>query len=255
MAMTIKQMPWIGSHGDAASIANTGYNSVLKTSSSSTMVFNDTWKPRGVNCILNTGTTASGYALGILNFAAPTDTIAFEQPMKPVTVATAEQALVSFHQTSDARQFSVVQMSDASIMVRNGANTNAWRSAAGVLAANTEMTLSIYFTRHASTGSFRVVLYNADGSTRADSTLLTNQNTGSTIITHVKATQTKSSSSSTIASTYYFGVPRYSEDADGLLPLWAPPARHSPAKMLINGVLTPVKMRMGNGTSTGIPIL
>jgi hypothetical protein len=230
---------WTGGDGAVATLANTGFDFIFPQGG--TMTFTDDWKPRHAQVVLDAnGTTTAGYVLGVNDITA-TDVIAFDQPVQPKAIAPSEVTLVFFG-AGETRQFSVVSMSDGSVMVRNGAAANAWRSAAGVLAPGIPIVLSIYLTRDAANGTFRVVVYEADGVTvrlGSDSGLKTAQNTGSLPITRIKHTIAKSSSSSTVVARHWFGEPRWDRSATGLLPAWT---ERNPFRTVVNGEWKPVKL-------------
>lgn len=230
---TTQLTPWSGADGAAASAANTGFASVVKTDTAATMLFESSWKPRAVNSLEMRGTTTAGYALGVIQPGTTSDAIAVDVPIMMLEMPTAEQAVVSFHEAADGRQFSISLYPDGILRVRNGANTGIWdgtidRSAVGALALNAKTILRIFLQRDAAAGQYHVQLVNeADGSVRANTGLRTAQNTGSTTISHVKV-GAKTSASSTSPTKLAIGVPRYDWAATGLIPLWAPPAAHKP---------------------------
>lgn len=236
--------PWDGAPGEAATVANTGYAAVSMAGGSA--VFYGDYAPRNRPSLDVNGTDTAGYAMGYHNIPE-TDVLAYDQPNMPVTIPASEQAILSFHASTDARQFSLVAMSDGSVMIRDGANVNAYRSAAGVLSAGAPIVPSIFFTRHASAGTFRVAIFNEDGITLrtgaggvpADSGMKTGQNTGSLPIARVRSSQAKSGSTSTVVARYRFGRPRWDPAATNLLPAFSD---HRPILMSLDGAtLTPMK--------------
>lgn len=248
--MAIEMLRFSGVDGAPATFANTGYADVSVAGGTATI--EDSWTPRYMPSIDMNGTATAGYALGFHDIPA-TDILAYDQPIRPVTIASAEAALFFFG-AGETRQFSVVSMSDGSVMARSGpgGNANVYRSAAGVLAPGVPVVLSVYLTRDGTAGTFRVVVYNEDGVTvrlGADSGLLTGRNTGTAPITRVKSSQAKSSSSSTVVARHLFGAPRWDRAAMGVLPAFKPHA----AYYLLDestGNLRPVDLMMRKSDST-----
>lgn len=232
MALT-QLAPWSGADNAAATMANTGFSAIIKTDTAATVTFQNTWLPRGVNSLEFLGTTTAGYALAEMTPGTSSDAIAVDVPFKVLEMPTAETGIVSFHQTTDARQFSFSLYANGSVRVRDGGNVGRWnetitQTAAGVVALNTAYILRLFFTRDAAAGSYRVQIVNeGDGSVVIDSGLMTAQNTGSATITHMKV-GSKMSSSSVQPTKIAYGVPRYDWAASGLVPLWAAAVAHMP---------------------------
>lgn len=230
---------WTGGVGATATLANTGFQEVYFPGGS--MTFTDTWKPRNTQVVIDAnGTSTAGYVLGVSDIAA-TDVMAFDQPLKPVTLPASEATLVFFG-NGETRQVSVNVEPNGVIQVRGRTSPDSviWRSAAGALAANVPVVVSVYFTRSDTAGTVRVVVYNEDGTTvRADSGLLTGRNTGTLAITRIKHTIAKSSSSSTIVARHLFGEPRWDRVATGILPAWT---QRNPFRTVVNGVWKSVKL-------------
>lgn len=247
--MALMKAKFVGSFGETITQSNTLFDVIF--SAGGTMTFTDVWTPRNAQVSIDAnGTTTAGYVLGVTKLLS-VNKVAFDQPFMLKTLPSTETAMVSFHGDPDNRQFSVVSMTDGSVMVRNGANVNAWRSAAGILVAERPLILSVFFTRNDTTGTFRVVVYEEDGTTiRADSTLKTAQNTGTLPIVTIKHTMAKSSSSSTVVGRYIFGEPRWDVDANALLPAWTP---NTPLWEVRNGAWNPIILRTPSG-GTWIPL-
>lgn len=219
--------PWSGADGAVATAANTGFSSVVKTDTAATILFEDSWKPRGRNSLEMRGTTTAGYALGVLTAPAPTDTVALDIPWDLIEIPSAEQSVVSFHGADDTRLWSLAVFASGALTVRDAAAATRWTgsgaSPTGVVStAAAPYILRIFMSRNATTGTFRVQIVNeADGTVIAngDTGLRTGQNTGAQQITHMKISA-KSASSSVIPAKYAFGIPRYDWAATDLIPLW-----------------------------------
>lgn len=244
---------WTGTDEQPATNANTGYLPGLSlTDTGATAVWKSDWQPRGENSILVTGTSSPGYAMAVHDIAA-TDLLAFDQPIRPVSLPASEQAYL-FMGAGETRNFSVNVVTSGAIVARPVSGGN-WSSAAGVMAAGVPVIMSVHVSRHASAGTFRVVIYEEDGVTvRADSGTLTARGTGSAAITRTRSLSVKSSSSSTVVSAARFGRPRWDAEATGLLPAWVAPVAARPVRMKVGGVYVPADMRMKVGTSF-VPII
>lgn len=235
MALT-QLAPWNGANGVAATAANTGFQSITKTDTAATMPFRrgaSFWQPRNEALVEFLGTTTAGYVLGVIQPGTSTDAVAIDVPIEIIEMPNAESPILSFHQTTDARQISLVLFASGALAVRNGANAALWTgtgvSATGLMAAGGRYIIRMFLTRDATNGSFRVQILN--GETEAviaggDTGLRTAQNTGGTTITHIKV-QSKGASGSVIPAKYAFGVPRYDWAATDFVPLWTAPAQRT----------------------------
>lgn len=243
--MAIQKLTFSGGDGETVTVGNTGYTAVTVTDGGGSLVFDDAWLPRGKMAVRATGTTSPGYVMCRLDFTS-TDALAFEQPVKPValpTTTTGEEALFYFGNL-ESRRVSVNVKADGALTIRDGANLVAWTSAAGILAVGVGVVVSVYIVRHATAGSVRVVVYNENGTVRADSGALTGRNTGADSINRNRSTIAKGSSSSTVAAAYLFGAPRYDLAATGIMPA---PTAYNPARMWIGGAYVPVDLLRWNG--------
>lgn len=253
--MAIQKLSFTGENGVAASLANTGYDQLVVTDASGSMQFDSSWMPRGRISCRSTGSTSAGYVMGRKDITA-TDTLAFDQPVRPLalpTATTGEEALFYFGNL-ESRRVSVNVLANGALRIRDGANVNAWTSAAGVLAVGVGVIVSVYIVRHASAGSVRVIVYNeSDLSVRADSTLLTGRNTGADSINRTRSSMAKGSSSSTIAATYQFGEPRWDTAATGPMPAAIPVWQ--PYRMWISGAYVPVSLRRWNVATSSYELL
>ena len=162
--MAIQKLSFTGAAGAAATIANTGYTEIVVTDGGGSLIFDDSWKPRGKVCLLATGTSSPGYVKGKLDFAAATDALAFEQPIKPVALP-ASEATLFFFGNGETRQVSVNVEPGGVVQVRGRASPGSviWRSTAGALAVGVPVILAVYFTRHPTAGTVRVVVFEEDG--------------------------------------------------------------------------------------------
>ena len=224
--MAIQKLTYTGTAGQAVTEALSGFD-VLNTSGGS-MVF-DSWAPRGAAVSLHsTGTATSGGVYGREAFTA-SDVIAIDVPVTVKALPSAELYFaIVVSGTGTTRCFALATTSTGLIRVRDAANTNAWSSAAGALAVDVPVIVSVYATRDATAGTFRVVVYEADGVTvRADSGLQTAKNTGAAAFQGLYLGA--KASTSTVASEWLLGEPRWDTAATGLLPVWEPPVERSPA--------------------------
>lgn len=221
-----------GASGEALTTANSGYGSVSTVGGSAT--FTDAWTIRNTNTIDMIGTTTPGY-VSASHDIAPTDTLAYSLPFQPIDFPTSESGLLWFG-NDETRQLAVGFLSSQKIIVRDGPGSNAslWQSP--VLTANTKYIFSIYFTRHATAGTMRAVIYAEDEKTIiADSGLLTGKNTGTAPITRIKVSA-KSAVSSVIPARYRMGRPRWDAAATGIMPAWT---QHQPMYYPVGGQWQP----------------
>lgn len=244
--MAIETLPWMGADGDEATFANTLYDGVSVTGGS--IIFDDAWPMRGGLALdVNGVSTKTGYLNGYHDIPA-SNTLAYDQPVKPVTLPPSEQTMLFFG-AGETRQFGVGVLSDGTVIVRNRAAAVVWTSDPGVMAVGVGVILSVFFTRSSTTGTFRVVVFNENGTTvrmGADSGLLTGQNTGDAAITRIKSSMAKSASSSAVTARHLFGRPRWDRAATGLMPTWSP---HNPFRVWSGGAY--VEVTLMRWTATG----
>lgn len=230
--MAIETLPWMGADGDEATFANTFYDGVAVSGGS--IIFDDAWLPRGALALdVNGVSTKTGYLNGYHDIPA-SNTLAYDQPVKPVTLPPSETAMLFFG-AGETRQFSVSVLSNGTVLVRNRAAEAVWTSDAGVMAPGVAVVLSVFFTRSSTTGTFRVAVFNENGTTvrmGADTGLMTGQNTGDAAITRIKSSMAKSASSSALTARHLFGRPRWDRAATGLMPTWSP---HNPFRVWSSG--------------------
>lgn len=222
----IETVTYSGADGATVTSANTTYDSVLATGGS--LVFETDETYRGASgSIVATGTTTSGVVYGSKDITA-TEAIAFDIPAKPVTLPSAELYFLQLG-VGATRNIALATTNTGLLRVRDAANANAWSSAAGVLVPGSPCIISVYVTRSATVGTFRVVVYEIDGVTvRADSGVQTAKNTGASAFTNIRTSGAKSATGA-LASQWVYGEPRWDVAASGLLPAWTPPEATYPA--------------------------
>lgn len=241
----IENLTYSGGDGSAVTAGNTGYDSVLVTGGSLVHEAEEVFRGAS-SSILATGTTTSGVVYGLKDITA-TDALAFDIPVKPVTLPSGELYFLQLGFAA-TRNIALATTSTGLLRVRDAANANAWSSASGVLIPGSPCIISVYVTRSATEGTFRVVVYEIDGVTiRTDSGLQTAKNTGSSAFTNFRASGAKSATG-TLASQWLYGEPRWDVTASGLLPAWTAPTAQSPAYRWDGSGYVPLDAYRWNGS-------
>lgn len=219
--MAIETLKYLGADGVTVTANLSGYDSVLATGGS--MMFENSYTFRGAtSSILATGTTTSGAVYGTKNITS-TNTLSFDIPVRPDALPSGELYFLQLG-AGTTRNIALATTNTGLLRVRDAANANAWSSSAGALVVGSPCIISVYATRDSAEGTFRVVVYEVDGTTiRADSGLLVGKNTGASDFTTFRASGAKSATG-TLASQWLWGEPRWDTTAQGLIPAWTPPA-------------------------------
>lgn len=240
----IEKLTHAGVDGGTPTTTSSGYDAILATGGTLAYETDQTFRGAAVS-ILATGTTTSGALYGSKDITA-TETLAFDIPVKPITLPSAELYFLQLG-TGTTRNIALATTNTGLLRVRDAANANAWSSAAGALVPGSPCILSVYVTRHASAGTFRIVVYEEDGTTiRVDSGLQTAKNTGAAAYNNIRASGAKSATGA-VASQWLWGEPRWDIAATGVLPAWSPPAAHQPFRMGVGGKYVPVNLLLGVG--------
>lgn len=226
--MAIETVTYTGAPGQAVTTGNSGFDILATTGGQ--LTFDNTWAPRGANVAIRAeGTTASGALYGTKS-VTPTSVIAFDVPVTPKVLPSYGELVFMFFGsgTGSTRCFALATTSTGILRVRDSANALAWASDAGALVADSPCVLSVYATQAPSAGSFRIVVYEEDGTTvRVDSGSQTGQATGAGQIVSFRTVGAKASTS-TVASSWLYGEPRWDTSAGDVLPPWSAPVAESP---------------------------
>lgn len=228
MAITVLDFE-SGANGDSitSNPGNSGFTSHVTTGGTLQISTGGT-PPSGTRCMLSTGTSANGGVYGSKAITA-TATLAYDFDFKIDTLPSAEAYFFWVGHTSiSTRAFAIAMATDGKIRVRDSANAAKWAGAATTstttLATNTWYRISVFATQNATTGSFRVVIYAANGTTVIeDTTLQSNINTGSANFDGFRAGIKTSTGTGTGAFRY--DRIRYDETASAILaaPTAVPP--------------------------------
>lgn len=216
--MATEKKAFTGTNGATATTATTGYSSFFVTAPE-TITHTTSWLPLGatssVRVVASTASTATYASFTITS----TSTLALRQPfMVEVMPTTGTPAIAEFIASGTTRNLELELLPTGALRLKDANFVTIWDSATGVIAANVPTIIGIYYTGNATTGTIQVRVYNlADGTIRADSGLLTAQNTrGATTIIRSLAGKTRTGTS---AGTYLWGEPVWDTAATGLIPL------------------------------------
>lgn len=228
--MTVETITFAGADGQPVTTGLSGYD--IAQTSGGTLTFDESWTPRGSNVAIRAdGSTTSGTVYNTKTIT-PTDVVAFDIPVTPKTLPSSELYIIFFGSgTGSTRCFALTTTSAGVLRVRDSANGLAWASDTPALVADSPCIISVYATRASSDGTFRVVVYEEDGTTiRVDSGVQTDQATGADQVVSFRVGA--KASTSALASSWLYGEPRWDVDASGLIPAWEPdpePSAASPA--------------------------
>lgn len=216
--MATEKKTFTGANNATATTATTGYSSFFVTAPE-TITHTTSWLPLGATSSVRVAASTASTATYASFTVTSTSTLALRQPfMVEVMPTTGTPAIAEFIASGTTRNLELELLPTGALRLKDAGFVTVWESAAGVIAANVPTILSIFYTGNATTGTIQVRVYNlADGTVRADSGLLTAQNTrGATTIIRSLAGKTRTA---TTAGTYLWGEPVWDTAATGLIPL------------------------------------
>jgi len=242
--VAIEQLHFTGADGQAVTAANSGFAFFVATNGG-TLTFDGSWRPRESSVSIRSASGATlGSLYGSFTFSAASNVLAYDVPVKPVSLPPTWRDSFLRVDAGSGRGFEVQVSTAGELVIVNASNAVAWTSAAGVFEVGRGVIVSVYATR-SSTGTLRAVVYEEDGVTvRADSGALT-VNTGAAAFSLFRYGTT--SAQSNRPYTMLMGEPRWDRAASGLLAAPAP-AVHRPFKMWIGGEYVPVLLRRWGGS-------